>query len=285
MQSSIDAFHPGEVLQQRVGEPVHVQWLGTAGFRITHAGFVLLVDPFLSRPALATCITRPLVSDPRIVDRHVDRADAILLSHTHFDHALDVPRLARTTGAVVYGSWSAARLCHASGVPDRQVRVVEQNPQQPPSRIAVGPFEVRFLPGEHSHLAAGRIPFLGEIRHPALPMRVWEYRCGAVFVIELRVAGRLLVHLGSASLEHGRLSEAADLMLACVSGWRSSPDLPERLVNCYAPRNVLLSHWDDFFRGLDEPVRALPGVGMQEFAGRMGSRRAGTLQPLQSVQV
>jgi len=283
MSPSIEAFRPGEALHDRVGEPVKVQWLGTAGFRISHAGFELLVDPYFSRPSLATCVASPLVSEPRIVDRYVDRADAILLGHTHFDHALDVPYLARSTGAVVYGSWSAARLCHACGVPDRQVRVAEQD--QPSCSFVIGPFEVRFVRSKHSRLIAGRIPFPGEIRRPRPPMRVWEYRCDTVFVIELRVAGRLLVHLGSAWLERPEASDAADAVLACVSGWRSSPDLPERVMQRYAPRNVLLSHWDDFFRGLEEPVRAIPGVGMQELAARMGGRRVGTLQPLQAVQV
>lgn len=285
MSPSIDSFRNGEALQERAGEPVHVQWLGTAGFRIRHAGCELLVDPYLSRPSLSRCISLPIVSDPRIVDRYVDRADAIVLGHTHFDHALDVPYLARSTGAVVHGSWSAARLCHAFGIADCQFRVVEPGPGLPASRVLIGPFDVTFVRSEHSPLAAGRIPFSGEIRRPRPPLRAWDYRCGSVFVIEIRVAGCLIVHLGSARLPPGEAVQPADLVLACASGWRSSPELPDRLVHQYAPRAVLLSHWDDFFRGLDEPVRALPGIGMQQLAARMGSRRVGTLRPLESVQV
>lgn len=282
MAHSIEAFRAGEVLQQTSGDPVEVQWLGTAGFRIRYAGCELLVDPYLSRPSLVRCATQPLAPEPRIVDRYVDRADAILVGHTHLDHALDVPYIARSTGAIVYGSWSAARLCHACGVPDRQVRVVEHTAD---TKVTIGPFEVTFVPGDHSRFLAGRVPYPGEIQHPSPPMRAWQYRCGAVFMFEIRVAGRFLVHLGSARLEDDQAREAADLLLACVSGWHSSPQLPERLIRRYAPRNVLLSHWDDFFRSLEEPARAFPGVRMQELASRLGDRRVGMLQPLQSVQV
>lgn len=32
-------------------------------------------------------------------------------------------------------------------------------------------------------------------------------------------------------------------------------------VETVGARRVVLTHWDDFFRGLDEPLRALPYVG------------------------
>ncbi len=72
---------------------VELEWLGTAGFRLTAEGTTLLIDPYLSRPSLRRVASRrPLPSSAAVVDRYVRGvADAILVGHTHFDHALDVP--------------------------------------------------------------------------------------------------------------------------------------------------------------------------------------------------
>jgi L-ascorbate metabolism protein UlaG (beta-lactamase superfamily) len=105
--------------------PIRVTWLGTAGFAIEHAGTVVLLDPYVSRPSLWRCLRAPLVSDADAVARYAPRADAIVAGHTHFDHVLDVPAIARATGAVVYGSRSCAALCRAEGLPASQVVDVE----------------------------------------------------------------------------------------------------------------------------------------------------------------
>src|SRR5689334_14481219 len=93
--------------------PVRVTWLGTAGFRIEHEGTTILIDPYLTRAPIWRCVAGPLRSDALAIARHAPRADAIIAGHTHFDHALDVPSIARLTGARVFGSRSCAALCRA----------------------------------------------------------------------------------------------------------------------------------------------------------------------------
>src|SRR5580704_16323827 len=100
---------------------VLVRWLGTAGFALECAGHVVLIDPYLTRASLARCVLAPLHPDEVAIARHAPRADAIILGHTHFDHALDAPEIARRTGARVFGSRSAAALCRAQGVPADKV--------------------------------------------------------------------------------------------------------------------------------------------------------------------
>ena len=190
-----------DALGRREAPLVRVRWLGTAGFSIEHDGHVLLVDPYLTRASLARCLVAPLRSHHALLRKHVPKADAIVLGHTHFDHALDVPDLARMTGARVFGSRSASALCVARGVPEDRVDVVERAAGSAPVEREVGPFRLRFIPSAHSGLVLGRIPFPGDIADCGdVPMRAEEYRCGAVFGVEIRVAGRTLYHLGSAEL-------------------------------------------------------------------------------------
>jgi L-ascorbate metabolism protein UlaG (beta-lactamase superfamily) len=252
-------------------ESVRVRWLGTAGFAIEHAGHCLLIDPYLTRASLARCIAARLRPDVDAIRRYASRADAIVVGHTHFDHALDVPEIARVTGARVFGSRSAAALCRANGVPDGSVDVVEREPGSDPVVREVGPFALRFVPSAHSRLLLGRVPFAGEIADcEHVPARVPDFRCGAVFGVEIRVAGRTLFHLGSAELLDASLDAShVDLLLMCVAGWTSGRDVPERAVRHLAPGAVLLSHWDDFLRPIGEPARPLPAIQLPRFVERL----------------
>lgn len=250
---------------------VRVRWLGTAGFAIEHDGAVLLIDPYLTRASLARCLLGPLRPDLGVIARHAPRADVLVVGHTHFDHALDVPVIARATGAVVYGSRSASALCRASGVPEGRVHEVERATGVEPVVAEVGPFRLRFVPSAHSAFLLGRVPFPGDIAERCdVPMRAERYRCGAVFAVEVRVAGRAVVHLGSAELGSTAFeAKEPDLLLLCASGWHSSPHLAERLTRALSPRAILLSHWDDFLRPIDRPARPIPGMLVPRLVERL----------------
>ncbi len=267
MISGCDVFDEGSL----GGGPVHVRWLGTAGFAVEHDGFVVLINPYLTRASLARCVTSPLRPDAGAIARWAPRADAIVVGHTHFDHALDVPAIAIATSAKVFGSASAVTLCRASGVPEAQIVDVERGSGGAPAVAEVGPFRLRFVPSAHSRFLLGRVPFPGDIADcEDVPMRTERYRCGAVFAVEIRVAGKTLVHLGSAELLQAAFeAREPNLVMLCTAGWTSSRDLPERVARALSPRAVLLSHWDDFFRPLDREARVLPAMQVPRLVERL----------------
>jgi L-ascorbate metabolism protein UlaG (beta-lactamase superfamily) len=246
----------------------HVRWLGTAGFAIEHNAHVLLIDPYVTRASLARCLLAPLRPDAAAIDLYTPRADAILVGHTHFDHVLDVPEIARRTQAKVFGSRSAASLCLSYGVPQERIEVVDRRGAV---RCNVGPFALRFVPSAHSRLLLGRVPLPGEISGcEPLAMRAPAYRCGAVFGIEIRVGNRTIYHMGSAELVDDALdAQSVDLLLLCVPGWAASGDLPERVARYLDPRAVLLSHWDNFLRPMRLPARAFPSIQLPRLVERL----------------
>ncbi len=284
-------FHPdGGARALGTDAGVRVRWLGTAGFEIRAGDHRLLIDPYLTRASFARCALARLEPDVSVITRTIDRADAIVVGHTHFDHALDVPTLARLTGAAVFGSRSAASLCRLDGVAPDRIRDVESSLRNGAFTAEVGPFELRFFPSAHSKLLFGRkVPFEGDVTDcDEVPLRATGYRCGAVFGVEIRVAGRSIYHVGSAELVEDALPRReVDLLLFCVAGWQSSPGIVERAVSRTSPRAVLLSHWDDFFRPLDAPVRALPGVQLPRVIDRFHAAardvRVGTLDLLGEI--
>src|SRR5213593_1168812 len=79
---------------------LRLRWLGAAGFEISDDATSILIDPFVSRPTALQALF-PLDIDTEAVDRYVidpmmrsgsfKNLKAILVSHTHIDHAQDVP--------------------------------------------------------------------------------------------------------------------------------------------------------------------------------------------------
>lgn len=284
----VSTFDSGELGPS--SSPVHVRWLGTAGFEIRHGEHVLLIDPYVTRAPLLRCVARPLVPDEVRIRKYFPRADAIIVGHTHFDHAMDVPSIAKATGAKVYGSRSAAALCRSRGVAHAKIDVIEPEGAGPAER-EVGPFSLRFHASAHSPLLLGRVPFPGEIADCGdVPLRAEEYRCGAVFGVEIEVAGKTLFHLGSAELLEASLERLeVDLALVCVAGWRTSERFPERAMRALSPRAALLMHWDNFLLPLEKGARLLPAMHMDRLADRLAKEardvRVGVLPMLGELRL
>jgi L-ascorbate metabolism protein UlaG (beta-lactamase superfamily) len=232
---------------------VELEWLGTAGFRLSAGGTTLLIDPYVSRPGLRHVLSRsPLLPSADVVATHLpERADAILVGHTHFDHALDVPAIARRDGCPVYGSSSLVRLMDLHGLGPKSVAVV------PYRRYEVGPFVVSFVPSRHSRLVAGlRVPADGELTCDHLDHLTGRaYRCGDVWGISIEVEGLRLYHQGSADLvDDEKLPRDVDIFLCGIAGRAFAPRYLRRILPRLEPRVVVPHHWDDFFRPLDGPL-------------------------------
>jgi L-ascorbate metabolism protein UlaG (beta-lactamase superfamily) len=228
---------------------LELEWLGVAGYRLTFEGTTVLVDPYVSRvPLWSLLLRRPALPDSALLDRYVARADAVLIGHTHWDHAVDAPAIARRDGATVYGSDSLARLMALHGL---ESVVVE-----PHRRYEIGPFLVSFTPSRHSKLLFGRkVPFDGPLTCEDLHgLSPGAYKCGDVFGIRIEVAGTSFYHQGSADLRDEERLEPVDVFLAGVAGRQVTPLYWRRILPRLDPRVVVPTHYDNFFAPLDRPL-------------------------------
>lgn len=251
-----DAAALAELSHVDIGLPagLEVEWLGTAGYRLTCEGQTLYVDPYVSRVSVRDVVRRrPALADPAQHDRWLTPPGpvaGVLVGHTHFDHAIDVPELCRRTGATAYGSASLMQLMRAFGQADKSVEVV------PAQTYELGPFTVRFHLSLHSKLVLGwKVPFDGELTCDHVDgFNAGAYRCGQVYGIEIEVAGVRLYHQGSANLIDEALPRGGvDVFLAGIAGRSFTRDYWPRILRRLDPGVVVASHFDDFLTPLGTP--------------------------------
>jgi L-ascorbate metabolism protein UlaG (beta-lactamase superfamily) len=248
------------------GAPLSVTWLGVSTLLLDDGSSTLMTDGYFSRPSLAQVALGKVAPSPTRVDGclarlRVTRLEAVVPVHTHFDHALDSALVADRTGARLVGGESAANVGRGHGLAaDRIVVAASGEP------IRLGAFDVTLIKSRHSD--PDRFP--GEITAPVTPpMRASAYRCGESWstLVHHRPSDRRLLIQGSAGFVQGALTgHRADVVYLGVGqlGLQAEPyfvDYWTETVRTVGARRVVLVHWDDFFRPLSKPLRALPYAG------------------------
>ncbi|MGZ8812500.1 MAG: MBL fold metallo-hydrolase [Mycobacterium sp.] len=250
----------------RDGAPLTVTWAGVTTLLIDDGESAVMTDGFFSRPSLAEVGLRSLSpSAPRIdgslAHIGVQRLVAVMPVHTHFDHAMDTAVIAERTGAKVVGGTSARQVGRGHGLPDDRLVVV--TPGEP---ITLGAYDVTLI--ESEHCPPDRFP--GVITEPvAPPVRASAYKCGEAWstLVHHRPSDRRLLIIGSAGFVPGALAgQRADVVYLGVGQLGVQPeryliDYWAQAVRAVGARRVVLTHWDDFFRPLHKPLRALPYAG------------------------
>ncbi|MCW2553907.1 MAG: hypothetical protein QOE74_5944 [Mycobacterium sp.] len=246
--------------------PLTVTWAGVTTLLIDDGESALMTDGFFSRPSLLTVGTRTLTpSLPRIdgclTRLGVERLEAVMPVHTHFDHAMDSAVVAQRTGAKVVGGTSAAHLGRGAGLPEDRLVVVT-----PGVPVSLGAFDVTLVVGDHC--PPDRFP--GAITAPVVPpVRASAYRCGESWstLVHHRATDQRLLIVGSAGFVPGALrDQRADVVYLGVGQLGLQPeryvvDYWNEAVRAVGASRVVLIHWDDFFRPLHDPLRALPYAG------------------------
>ncbi|TKI60453.1 MBL fold metallo-hydrolase [Nocardioides jishulii] len=258
--------HLADVPVAESDSPLRVAWLGVSTIHVADGRSALLTDGFFTRPSLLKVGLGSFAPDPARIDEalllaDIDRLDAVLPVHTHYDHVMDSATVAMRTGAVVVGGSSAAQVARGHGVPES--RIVAATPGEP---LRLGAFEVTLVEG--SHCPPDRYP--GRIEAP-VPRRagVRAYRCGEAWSTLVRhlPSGRRMLIQGSAGCVPGALeghrAEVAYLGVGQlgIQDEAYTQTYWDETVGRVGAKRVVVVHHDDFFSPLTAPMRALPYAG------------------------
>ena len=148
--SSYKAGVTGGPLPPTDSDIVVIRWLGNANFEFGYKNKVYLFDAYFDRT--------PRSHDIGFKAAEVKKAEAIFVSHAHFDHISDIGPVARQTGAAVVGAPITAEVAKKLGAPEKQIVVAKGG-----ETMKFGDATVEIALAQHSTIQPGLIPLYNQL--------------------------------------------------------------------------------------------------------------------------
>ena len=239
---------------------VSVMFLGVATLIFDDGETAIMVDGYLTRPSFSKF--KMMAPDDALIKKHLARAGvrqlaAVMTVHSHFDHALDSPRVAEFTGALLVGSESTANIGRGQGLAESKIKVVKNGDTLP-----FGKFKLTFLTSAHLPAQFG----LGQITEPLMfPAPGEAMKLGEAFSILIENEGKSYLIQGSAGFTGSELTgRKADVVFLGVGGLGATTDSYQSrywnaIVKSVGAKRVVPIHWDNFYLPLDVALVPSPG--------------------------
>ena len=234
---------------------VTVRYSGTSTLLFSDGVTHWMVDGWFSRFGPLDFLFSEIGPDVEAIARglennHVEGLAAVIPVHSHFDHAMDAPEVARRTGAILLGSESTANIARGWGLPENQIRIAVSG-----EPIRFGDFTITLIDTKHfafpnPELAKQALsdPLIAEPLVPPVP--AMDYRLGQPFAIHVsHPLGRWLIQ-GSAGYIEGSLDGIeADVVFLGIGGLGAQTasyreDYWRETVLATGANRVIPIHWD-----------------------------------------
>jgi L-ascorbate metabolism protein UlaG (beta-lactamase superfamily) len=220
------------------------RWLGVAGIELEMDGQILAIDPFFTRPPFWRLWLGRVTPNRELTLDKIRRCDFVLVSHAHYDHLMDVPDLAISAGAMVFGSANTCGLLRVCGVAQDQIHEVRGG-----HRFRLKDYTVEVLPAEHIRIPGFNPGPLPPNLQP--PLRLRDYRMDSCYSFLIQTGDLRLLHCGNADPGPG---VRADVLFTSPARDRA---YYESLLAVVRPKLLVPVHWDNLFRPLSRPLRPM----------------------------
>src|SRR5215467_10767343 len=137
-------------------DTVVIRWLANANFEFAYKGKVYLFDAYFNRTPRSHTLGFKAAD--------VSKAEAIFISHAHFDHISDIGPVATQTGAPVVGAPITAETAKKLGVPERQIVIAKGG-----ETMKFGDATVEIALAQHSTIQPGLIDIYANLYNNDAP--------------------------------------------------------------------------------------------------------------------
>lgn len=250
-----------------------LRYLGVSGYEVSDGVTTVLLDPTPTRPP-PLALLFPLDPDEALGAKECPKADLILVNHTHHDHALDVPAIARRTGALVAGSQNTVNLARSRGVPAEKTRVVKAG-----DRFTVGTFTIEVGRSRHTRIAGVPEPMSGVVPVDAGRLWFWQYALDETLFFRLEANGASVWWHPTSTWAEGEIATGAapaGTLIVGVTGEAQTVDKARGLLGATRARLVLPTHYDNFFQPWEKGLGLMPGLDLPAARAAFDAVDAGT---------
>jgi L-ascorbate metabolism protein UlaG (beta-lactamase superfamily) len=237
-------------------------WMGVSTILFDDGKDSILIDGFFTRPSMTNTFLWWMDSDEQVVARCMkkggvdSRLRAVLVAHSHWDHALDSARVCRKTGAELAGSESTKNIALGQGLAEDQISIVKDG-----DVLKYGAFSITIFEGVHS---PGDIA-PGEVDKPL------HFPCYYKAMKSSKCYSYLIEHGGHRAFVHPSANYVIDkfkgvkcstLFLGVGVLGKQTEEFREKYweqtVEMMEPKRVIPIHWDNFFKPLNAAITPLP---------------------------
>ncbi len=232
---------------------MEIKWYGTATLVFSSEGRSLLFDPFLPM--------NPALPRPDLLE--LAAYEDVFITHGHFDHLIDVPKIVAGGGSV-FCSEIAAKTLTRDGVKKENIVVIK-----PGEQLERGPFKITVFRGKHIRfdlkLILKTVFNRRVINHRsnlgALLRGARNYPAGEVLTYLIETEGKRIFHMGSLSLDESEhYPRGIDILTIPFQGRSDLLSYTPKFINMLQPESIYLHHFDDAFPPVSSPVEVEPFI-------------------------
>jgi L-ascorbate metabolism protein UlaG (beta-lactamase superfamily) len=259
---------------------LRLRYFGTSTLLVSDGATSLLIDGFFSRPSFSRLVFGTLAPNEERIRAALNaggvamksgdglapevegrtKLDAILVAHSHHDHALDSAAVAQLTGATVFGSESTRIIGRAQGFPGVHYEVVDYGHTE---EIGATKINVTFLRSVHSPTP---LPEGGVSEAFRSPAHLFRFKPDKLYAYQLQHSSTGILVVPSGSFEPGAFANVRPYVVLLGIGSLGKHDCAslkrywDAAVRETKAKLVIPIHWDHFGKGLEEGLRPLPRI-------------------------
>jgi glyoxylase-like metal-dependent hydrolase (beta-lactamase superfamily II) len=278
--------HPGQPFDD---DPtlLEVQYFSVGCMKLRVGESAVLTDPFWTHLPMQEILFGDLESDSAQIEPHLpalDDIDAVVISHGHYDHVMDLPYIAprMPREAIVMGSESTRFLLAPYDLPQPYVDVDEHrsDSQSPGKWTTAGEGRIRILPVRGQHPDHVAFIHLWGNSHPEplkfAPRKGKDYQEGPTLAwlidflaedgqtIEYRVFFQSSVAPAMYGFAHASVLAEHPVDLAIIGMGFADLELEgkDNVLSGLKAKKIMFCHWENFFRPKTQPPskRRLRGI-------------------------